>query len=137
MKFDNLDVEAVFNTYDKGVREKLLGLRQLIFATAAETKGVGELEETLKWGQPSYLTSRPKSGSTIRIDAIKSMSGQYAMYFHCQTTLVETFREIYPQVLTYEGNRAIVFNVTEKIPGQPLQHCIALALTYHLNKTRK
>ena len=41
MKFDNLDVEAVFNTYDKEVREKLLGLRQLIFATAAETKGVG------------------------------------------------------------------------------------------------
>ncbi len=137
MKFDNLEVEAVFNTYDTEVGKKLLGLRQLIFVTAAQTKGVGELEETLKWGQPSYLTSGPKSGSTIRIDAIKSAPDRYAMYFHCQTRLVETFREVYPHVLTYEGNRAIVFNVNRKIPEQPLQHCIALALTYHLNKTRK
>ncbi len=136
MEFDNLDVVAVFNTYDEGVREKLLGLRQLIFATAAETKGVGELEETLKWGQPSYLTRAPKSGSTIRIDAKKSVPGQYVMYFHCQTTLVETFRQIYPLELAYEGNRAIVFNVNEKVAEKPLQHCIALALTYHLNKTR-
>jgi len=137
MKFNNSEVEAVFNTYNTGLREKLLGLRQLIFATAAETKGVGSLEETLKWGQPSYLTRAPKSGSTIRIDAIKSMSGQYAMYFHCQTTLVETFREVYPDELTYEGCRAIVFNVNEIVAEKPLRHCIALALTYHLNKIKK
>lgn len=137
MKFENPEVEAVFDAYDKEMREKLLGLRQLIFATAAQTKGVGRLEETLKWGQPSYLTSGSKSGSTIRIDSVKSVPDRYAMYFHCQTRLMETFREIYPHMLTYEGNRAIVFDVTEKIPEQPLQHCIALALTYHLNKTRK
>jgi len=137
MKFENSEVEAVFNTFDKEVRQKLLGLRQLIFATAAETKGVGSLEETLKWGQPSYLTRAPKSGSTIRIGVIKSVSDQYAMFFHCQTTLVETFREIYPHVLAYEGNRAIVFNVNKKVSEKTLQHCIALALTYHLNKTRK
>ena len=137
MKFDNPEVEAVFNTYDTEVGKKLLGLRQLIFVTAAQTKGVGELEETLKWGQPSYLTRAPKSGSTIRIDAVKSMPDQYAMYFHCQTSLVETFREVYPHELTYDGNRAIVFNVNEKVDEKPLQHCIALALTYHLNKIKK
>ncbi len=137
MKFENSEVEAVFDACDKEVREKLLDLRQMIFATAAETKGVGRLEETLKWGQPSYLTSGPKSGSTIRIDRIKSTPGKYAMYFHCQTTLVETFREIYPAVLTYEGNRAIVFDVNQKVAEEPLQHCIALALTYHLNKIKK
>jgi len=137
MKFENSDVEAVFNSYDKEVRQKLLGLRHLIFATAVETKGVGSLEETLKWGQPSYLTCCPKSGSTIRIDAIKSTPDRYAMFFHCQTTLVETFREIYPHALAYEGNRAIVFNVNEKIYEKAVRHCIALALTYHLNKIKK
>ena len=28
--------------------------------------GVGEITETLRWGQPSYITSKPKSGTTIR-----------------------------------------------------------------------
>ena len=43
-------------------------LRQLIFDVAAKTKDVGQLEETLKWGEPAYLTSESKSGSLIRID---------------------------------------------------------------------
>ena len=46
-----------------------------------------------------------KSGSTIRIDQVKAEAGQYAVYFHCQTDLVETFRELYPE-LRYGGNRS-------------------------------
>ncbi len=137
MKFDDSRVEAVFNAYSDELRPKLLDLRQLIFDTASTTPGVGVVEETLKWGQPSYLTNHPKSGSTIRIDKVKSTRDQYAMYFHCQTSLVETFRQIYPEGLSYEGNRGIVFTVNKKIPEDILRHCIALALTYHLHKIRK
>jgi len=137
MKFENKHVEAAFCAYNDEIREKLLYLRQLIFETAASTPRVGNVEETLKWGQPSYLTHQPKSGSTIRIDHVKSTDDHYAMYFHCQTSLVETFREIYPDDLTYEANRAIVFNTNQKIAEKALRHCIALALTYHLDKTRK
>jgi hypothetical protein len=64
----NPAVEAAFDAYSKPVKAKLLALRRLIFDTAKATKGVGALEETLKWGQPSYLTPETKSGSTIRID---------------------------------------------------------------------
>ncbi len=64
-------VEAVFSTYPKPIKAKLLALRRLIFDTAKTTSGVGALEETLKWGQPSYLTTETKSGSTIRIDRVK------------------------------------------------------------------
>ena len=60
-------VEAAFNVFPPAVRKKLIQLRMLIFDTANKTEGVGELEETLKWGQPSYLTKKSKSGSTIRI----------------------------------------------------------------------
>ena len=81
----------------------MLALRRLIFDTARTTKGVGALQETLKWGQPSYLTPQTNSGSTIRIDQVKSAAGQYAVYFHCQTDLVETFRELYPTQLRYRG----------------------------------
>jgi len=129
-------VDAVFDAYPKPLRAKLLALRRLIFDTARTTKGVGALQETLKWGQPSYLTPETKSGSTIRIDQVKSTSGQYAVYFHCQTDLVETFRELYPKEFSYGGNRSILLNAQDEVPETALRHCVALALTYHLNKRK-
>ena len=128
-------VEAVFDAYPKPVKAKLLALRRLILDTAKATKGVGALEETLKWGQPSYLTAQTKSGSTIRIDQVKPEPGHYAVYFHCQTNLVETFRELYPE-LRYGGNRGILLNAQDKLPAAALRHCVALALTYHLGKRK-
>ena len=135
--FDDPAVAAVFEACPPAVRKRLLRLRSLIFKAAAETEGVGALEETLKWGQPSYLTSETKSGSTIRIDRHKSGDGRYAMFFHCQTHLVDTFREIFRDELAYEGNRAIVLDAEQDVPEDALRHCVAMALTYHLNKKKK
>jgi hypothetical protein len=132
--FSDPAVSAVFSSYPKPINAKLLALRRLIFDTAKMTEGVGRLEETLKWGQPSYLTPETKSGSTIRIDQIKSAGNQYAIYFHCQTDLVEAFRELYPSEFSYEGNRCILLDAAEKLPEPALRHCVALALTYHLKK---
>jgi uncharacterized protein DUF1801 len=129
----NGTIDAVFAAYPPPVKSKLLALRQLIFDTAKTTKGVGRLEEALKWGQPSYLTTESKSGSTVRIDQLKSEASGYAVYFHCQTDLVETFRELYPE-LRYGGNRSILLDAGEKLPEAALRHCIALALTYHARK---
>jgi hypothetical protein len=130
----NPDVKAVFDAYPVALRKKLLFLRGLILDTAKATKGVGKLEETLKWGQPSYLTAQSRSGSTIRIDRVKSQPEHYAMYFHCQTNLVETFRELYPGVMRYAGNRCILFSPDDNFSEAELRHCIALALTYHARK---
>jgi hypothetical protein len=120
-------VDALFGAYPPSVKAKLLSLRRLIFDTAKATQGVGALEETLKWGQPSYLTPEKKSGSTIRIDQVKPEAGQVAVYFHCQTNLVETFRELYPE-LSFGGNRSILLNAADKLPAAALRHCVALAL---------
>lgn len=133
-RFKNSEVAAVFKNYPLAVRTKLMLLRQLIFDTAAATAGVGELEETLKWGQPSYLTTLSKSGSMIRLDRIKTGDGDYALYFHCQTTLVDTFKEMYRGKFKFAGNRSIVFNAGDKIPLKELRHCISLALTYQRDK---
>lgn len=132
--FENADVAAVFDAYPKEIKSKLLFLRQLIFKVASRTHGVGELEETLKWGQPSYLTTQTKSGSLIRTDQIKSQAGKYAMYFHCQTTLIDTFKEMYRGQFEFGGNRSIIFDVKDAVPANELSHCVSLALTYHLNK---
>ena len=109
-------------------------LRQLILETASVTEGVGELEETLKWGEPSYLTPKTKSGSTIRIDWKKTQEEQYAMYFKCTANLVIAFKERYPTEFKYGGNRSIIFKIDDEIPEKELKSCISLALTYHLNK---
>ena len=129
-------VKATLDAYPSAPRRQLLALRKLIHDTARKTEGVGPLEEALKWGQISFLTTESKSGSTIRIDRVKSDDNQIAIFFHCQTNLVETFRERYPE-LSYSGNRAILLDAEKKLPEAKLRHCVALALTYHLGKRNK
>jgi hypothetical protein len=130
-KIENPEVAEVFNNYPKHMRQKLMRLRQLVLDTASENKGVSALEETLKWGEPSYLT---KSGSTIRMDWKIATPDQYALYFHCKTKLIDTFKELYRDGLKFEGNRAIVFHQNDEIPIDEVKHCIFLALTYHDRK---
>ncbi|NHZ90529.1 DUF1801 domain-containing protein [Massilia sp. CCM 8733] len=129
--FSNAAVQRTYASYPAPIRERLLVLRELIFATAASTEGVGPIEETLKWGEPAYLTTRSKSGSTIRLAWKKSEPAQYAIYFNCKTTLLDTFRSIFPHDFVFEGNRALVFEQSATPPADALAYCIASALTYH------
>ena len=133
-KFSDSAVAEVFATYAPAPRKKLIELRDIIYQVAATTVGVGTLGEALRWQQPSYLTPETGSGSTIRIDAVKGQPDRYAMYFHCQTGLVDHFKQIYPNTFKYEGNRAMIFNVADELPQDELRHCVSLALTYHQRK---
>lgn len=128
---ENTKVEDVFEQYPKHIQTRLRILRQLILDTAIETEGVDYVDETLKWGEPSYIT---KKGSTIRIGWKQSSPDQYAMYFNCNTKLIDTFKEVFEDLFNYEGNRAIVFAEKDEIPVIELKQCIALALTYHTRK---
>jgi len=94
---------------------------------------VGVIEETLKWGEPAYVTKNG-SGSTVRIDWKAKDPGRYAMYFHCQTKLVSTFRSLFPEEFAFEGNRALVFELGARVPKRSLAFCVAASLTHHLNK---
>ena len=121
-------VEKVFKHYPKSVKAKMHKLRKLILSTARTIDGLEELEETLKWGEPSYLT---KYGSTIRMDWKPNKPDQYAIYFKCTSKLVPTFKRVYNDTFTYEGNRAIVFQLNERVPETALKNCIAAGLRYH------
>lgn len=123
----NPSVLAKFNSYPKTIRPKLLFLRQLVLETA-ETLNVSKLEERLKWGEPSY---KAKDGSPIRMDWKERTPDQYALYFICSTTLVTTYKEIYSDLFTFDGNRAIIFHKDDPIAINELKHCIGLALRYH------
>lgn len=128
------DVAAAFASYPPRVRERLLALRQLIVDTASVTEGVGRIQEALRWGEPSFLTPETKSGSTIRLGPVRGADDQVGVYFNCNTTLVDSFRQMYPDRFEFSGNRAILFRLDDSIPVHELRHCIALALRYHLDK---
>ena len=131
--FQDNAVREVFDGWDASRKKTGLAVRELIFQTAVKLPQTGELEEALKWGQPSYLTPKTKSGSTVRIGLVKN-SDLLGLFFHCQTNLVETFRGFYSDELVFEGNRAIHINPNKELMVAPLGHCIGMALTYHLNK---
>jgi hypothetical protein len=130
----NEEVAAVFDSYPQPMKSKLLFLRQLIYETAVSLEAVGDIEETLKWGEPSYLTSKSKSGSTVRIAWKESQKDQYSIFFKCTANLVPAFKEKFPHKFRFGGNRSIDFQLDDDIPVNELKQCIALALTYHLNK---
>lgn len=112
----------------------MLSLRELIFSVAAQSPRVGELQETLKWSEPAYLTAQTKSGSTVRMDWKPKSPEKIAVYFNCNTTLVDSFRSLFPKDFEFEGNRAIVLRANQRLPKKELSFCIAASLTYHLKK---
>jgi len=121
-------VEEKFKSYPKGVLSKMKFLRKLILETASEDESIKEIEETLKWGEPSYLV---KKGSTIRMDWKEKTPHQYAMYFKCTSKLVPTFKAVYGPTFRYEKNRAILFDLEDEVPHEALKECIHMALKYH------
>jgi Domain of unknown function (DU1801) len=132
--FKNRAVAEAFASYPPAVRSQLMALRESIFRAAADTACVGEIEETLKWGEPAYLTAQSKSGSTIRLGWKKSRPAEFAMYFNCQTNLVETFRVLFPNEFKFEGQRAIWFSSSDAWPRDAVAFCVRAASTYHLKK---
>ena len=122
-------IQHKFEQYPETVKPSLNALRQLIYSLVDELE-LGDIEETLKWGEPSF---KVKSGSPIRIDWKAATPDNYYLFFNCQTKLVDTFRELYSDVLEFQGNRAIVLNLTAATDtkvNNALKHCIQLALTY-------
>ncbi|HEY1781548.1 MAG TPA: DUF1801 domain-containing protein [Roseiarcus sp.] len=122
---------AAFAAFPAGVRARLLEVRDLILETATAIDGVGPLTETLKWGEPAYLTEATGSGSTIRLGRCRSPERECAVLFNCRTTLVDDFRSQFPGVFDYEKNRAILLHAREPLPRGPLSTCLGMALTYH------
>jgi len=130
--FYNPSVKDIFDTYLPHYQAPLLQIRQWIFDVANENPSVGPLEETLKWGQPSYLTPTTKSGSTIRIDWFDE--GKIGIFLNCQTTLIETFRSMFADTLQFSKNRAIVLDASKPLPESEIKQCIKMALLYHQSR---
>ena len=126
-------VRAVFAGYQPPVRATLLTCRDLLYDVAEQTSEIGPIEETLKWGEPAYLTPTTRSGSTIRL-AATTAGDEAAIFVNCNTSLIEQFKTHYPDTFSYQGNRALILPTSIASLQHQVSHCLALALTYHFRK---
>lgn len=124
-------VQAAFDAFAPAQRDCLLAVRGLVLGVAESNPSVGPLTETLKWGQPAYLPEATRSGTTVRLGRFDAR--HVALLVHCQTTLVQTWREQFPE-LTFSGTRAVVLDPTGELPAAALEQCIELAFTYKLRE---
>ncbi len=129
-----LEVKQAFAEFPAELRERLLAVRDLIYEIAAGDEEIGNVEESLKWGQPSYSV---KTGTPVRLGVHSAERGECALYVHCQTNLIAGFRRKYASrsggrtPVDFDGNRAVVLR-GKKLPVRILRECIRAALTYRL-----
>jgi hypothetical protein len=126
-------VATVFAGFPEAKRRALLVARDLILAAAAGDPRVGEVTETLKWGEPAYLTKTTRSGSTLRLGLTAGTKAP-AMFVNCRTTLVGEIRDRYGDRFRYEGTRGIILPMEIGDQAEAVRHAAHLALTYHLRR---
>ncbi|MET1415620.1 DUF1801 domain-containing protein [Roseibium sp. HPY-6] len=130
---ENKTLLETIGQHPEPIRDKLLHLRRLILDVAEQNEAIGEVEETLKWGQPSFLTVKPKTGTTVRIDRDTSGEGDVVLFVHCQTSLVSHWRALFPHVC-FGGNRSVHFRSEDPLPEDEIRQMITMAFTYHRSR---
>lgn len=125
-------IEQKLRTYPHIVSQKLRAVQALVCAISTEAQGVGTIEESLKWGQISFATARPKSGTPIRIDGDAEAS-TYSIYVPCSTSLIEDFRSVHPDMFDYHGRREIRLDLNKPLPDPELTLFLTAALRYYLD----
>ena len=124
------EVLARFETLAPPVRTACLDLRDLALGVAAAQPEIGPLTETLKWGEPAYLTEASGAGSTLRIWQTRG-DERPALFVNCKTKLVARFQEEYPGAFDYVDDRAVILRSDVSEVAEEVKHCMALTFTYH------
>jgi hypothetical protein len=128
--FQTLKVKAAYDAFGQKQQGIALMLRDLVFDVARDTPEAGEIAETLKWGQPSFITPKTESGSTLRIGVTKA--GDTGLYAHCGTSIISDYAATFPGDDRIDGNRGVLFSTADDIAKDRLRHLIRHGLTYHL-----
>lgn len=127
------NISDIIASYPAPAKTRFLQIRDVVF-DCAEKLDVGPLEETLKWGEPAYLTPVTRAGSTLRIAWKASNPDEIGLYVNCQTTLVEQFRDQFANVFRFEGNRGVFLPCIGRLPTNEVASLVGSVLTYHRNK---
>ena len=128
--FSDQQVSAFFDLLDPESRRNLLEIRSLIFAEAANLPDPADVEESLKWGEPSYRLAGRNRGKAVRINRHKSGMGKVAFFFHCRTGLIEQFREQLGDSVVFEGSRAVVLQGGPLLDADIVRHLVHQTFIY-------
>ncbi len=123
------DVDTALSALEPDVGKTLTKVRQLVHDVADEIPEIARLNESLKWGEPSFAPV-PKTGTPIRLGVGKD--GRAALYVHCQTSLVGDLAAENPHQMETLGNRGVVVPVGDPADHPGLRGFIRSALTYFL-----
>lgn len=126
------DVAGVVAGFPDAAQDVFARLRGFVFEAAAE-RSVGPLEETLKWGEPAYLTTRARTGTTVRLAWKARKPDHFQVLFHCGTRMIDMCRTRFPD-MAFAGNRAILIPLDMPLPEDALRACFGLSLTYNQEK---
>lgn len=133
-KFSEPGVKKAYDSLPAPHQRYAYEIRELIWQTVGELDLGCDVLETLKWGEPSYLPVKPRIGSTVRVGQFDEQN--LALYFNCQTMLVENFRSMFGKDVEYSKNRALLFKVSEAVPETIVKTCVSSTLRYHMDKRR-
>lgn len=129
--FASAEVGHAFSLFSRAGRQRLLRVRQRIFDLAAGVEAVGAIQESLKWGEPSYVSTKRKCGTPIRLRL--AADDTFGLSVHCQTSIIAELKKAHPG-LRYDGSRSLLLPVAVEPPVEVIDQLIRLALTYHRNK---
>ncbi|QJF49806.1 DUF1801 domain-containing protein [Roseobacter ponti] len=125
-------IAPVFDGYPAPVRACHMQVRDMILTLACDLDA-GPIDETLKWGQPAYLNTKRKTGTTLRLGWPRKTPERAGVYVHCQTSLVSDFRARQGTGFDFDGTRGILLETDRPLPEGPLAAFLSQALTYHRN----
>ena len=127
IKTDPAFIEKL-NGHDEAVSAKLQQFRELVHDIAAALPKGPTLVETLKWGELSFLTEKPRTGTTIRISENKR--GGLSMYVSCNSQVIDIYRERFAGELECVGNREVILPSDLSANNNKIARHIAVALNY-------
>ncbi len=124
------EVKIAFEQLPLESQPVLRALRSVIYDVAQGEPRIGEIEESLKWGDPAYRSVRPQTGTTLRLGARKD--GRFGLFVPCSTSLIEQFKEDIPGLYDIDGTRGVILTAQSDPFAEPLRLLIHRALTYRL-----
>lgn len=130
---ENTPLTALIATWSAPARDALLTSRRL-FHQISEDRGLGPLDEALKWGQPAWRPVKPRTGSTLRLDWSDTHPKHLAVYVDCKTDLAARMHDLYPDLAENDLRRRMSFALDAPFPEQALSHLADMTFAYHLNK---
>ena len=127
------DLLARIETWPDPAQAHFVALRGLVHEVAAAAN-IGQLDESLKWGQPAWRPVRPRVGSTLRVDWSASAPERLMAFVDCKTNLASEMETRFPGQFSNDGRRALGFDLGAPLDRDAVWTLAHLTLTYHRAK---